>query len=191
MFKFGIETCAACTPPPFHNSHHPPHLIMDIENQGTTAEFNQEMGTMIDRHNQSVPQLQYHQPQLFFSNGNGGVIDENANKWCDIEVWFKFLLALYALSQVERLMYYVGESDGGTSMNIFLAIVTIGGGFVMIAVRSKSLHVLKQQLSRFEESVNAQNARIIEAMSTMATASQMEAQTEEIRVLITQNLLWR
>ncbi|CBJ27476.1 expressed unknown protein [Ectocarpus siliculosus] len=55
-----------------------------------------------------------------------------------------------------RLMHHVGERDGAAAMNIFFALVVVGGGFVMFAIRSKSFYLLKKQLVDFEESVNAQ-----------------------------------
>lgn len=91
-------------------------------------------------------------------------------------------LVFYAVSQIERLMHYVGEADGATAMNFFFALVVIGGGFVMFAIRSKAYYVLKKQLARFEESVNAQlyaqHAELDTRLETMATGAQVNAAAE-------------
>lgn len=71
----------------------------------------------------------------------------------DIEFWFKITLVFYAL---ERLMHYLGEKDSAAAMNIFCALVVVGGCFVMFAIRSKWFYLLKKQLIEFEERVNAQ-----------------------------------
>lgn len=90
----------------------------------------------------------------------------------------------YAVSQLERLVHYVGERDGAAAMNSFFALVVV----VMFAIRSKSFYLLKKQLVEFEESVNAQlngqhapkNARL----ETVATGAEIEA----LRGLINQKM---
>ncbi|CAM9103926.1 unnamed protein product [Hapterophycus canaliculatus] len=75
------------------------------------------------------------------ARADSGVTDDS------ISNWFKITLAFYIVSQVERLLYYVGQSDREAAMKTFLALVLLVGGFVVFAIRNRSLHLLEKKLA--------------------------------------------
>lgn len=61
---------------------------------------------------------------------------------------FKITVVLYAVSQIERIFYHVGENNSAAAMNAFLAIVVVAAGLFLLTIRNKSLNDLQRKVDR-------------------------------------------
>jgi len=156
------------------------------------------------------------EPELLFNNHEESY-DETIKHYFDIDFWFKLMLLAYAASQFERLIFFVGDQDTPSAMNIFLAIVVIGGGFQMLVIKSKSSYELQQKLGQLERNmmeyfkakmdyqegiINAQTAKVdaqtakVDAQTgiinaqTASIKTDMENQTREIKKMLDMNKSW-
>ena len=141
-------------------------------------------------------------PELIF-NKQGESYDDNIATYFDIDFWFKLMLLAYAASQFERFIFFVGDKDGASSMNIILAIIVIGGGFQMLIVKSRSSYELQKKLGQLEKNMmgylkanmNAQAAKMDDQAAKMDEQTKilkadMENQTREIEKLLDAKKSW-